>query len=912
MLPSLAIALLPPLLALPPGQEPDAAAPPSAPQEVAAAGGELDALVTALREGERRARLDAVARLPALGADAVAPLADALDDRVAEVRREAARALGELGPVATPAAEALVAAAGDELEDVRRAAWRALGELGPGAAPDIARAAVEREPPGSLRALLALGRLDAGAPEVLAAALPVLVREGATPGERAAATAVVVRAGAAAHADLSEALLHPVAASRAAAARALGAIEVDDPRARAALIAASTDDDATVRARAVWALGRLRAADDEALAALAQRLEDEAPEVQAAAVAALGRAGAAGLPTLLAAERALWTRALTAVTTIAPDDAAGPVFELVEDPEEAVERAVSAVVVVQRWGPDARAYSTRLARLLDHPRTWMRVAALRALNWTGYDEPMVADLLELALQHEDARIRAPAAAALGHATGRPDSTVIAMAAQLRDDSEPSVRQVLAWVLGELDRDPQLIVPALVQALDDPDAGVRLEAAGSIRRLGPRAFPAAERLVRALVPATEDDEDLAAAAREALLAMGPEAHATLLRVAQTAPDAALAGEAMDVLLESGTASHDELRELARHDRARVRVLATVGLLRDGLAPTKALQAFIDGVKDRHDDACAEGARALAALGSPGRSALNALTDALERTPPPVRVELVRAIAAVAGDRRSGVQALVEVLEEDAEGTVRVAAAEALGRLGEQAERAERPLLGVLAVEDPALRAAAVEALGGIGVDSRAAAQAVCARLEDDASVDVRRAAALALGRMPGAGDEALDVLRAALADPEPAVAAGAALGLAHLGDAATADVPRLADGLLAHADADVRLACATALERLGPAAFEATPALAFTVLLDDAPPRVDPLLEGDDDPPVRPIAADELVLETTQFDVRVAAARALGAIGPAAEDALPALDRAVGSGPPRLTEAALRAIASIRP
>lgn len=74
--------------------------------------------------------MDALARI---GRDAVPALVEALGDRNVQVRRQAALALGRIGPDAEQAVPALSAALGDGDEQVRRNAARALGQIGPAA-----------------------------------------------------------------------------------------------------------------------------------------------------------------------------------------------------------------------------------------------------------------------------------------------------------------------------------------------------------------------------------------------------------------------------------------------------------------------------------------------------------------------------------------------------------------------------------------------------------------------------------------------------------------------------------------------------------------------------------------------------------------------------------------------------------
>ena len=76
--------------------------------------------------------------LEGCGSEAHQPLVQQLQSGDADVRRKAARGLGQLGEAAAPALPTLVAVAEDEESSVRQAACRALGEIGVADAEAIA------------------------------------------------------------------------------------------------------------------------------------------------------------------------------------------------------------------------------------------------------------------------------------------------------------------------------------------------------------------------------------------------------------------------------------------------------------------------------------------------------------------------------------------------------------------------------------------------------------------------------------------------------------------------------------------------------------------------------------------------------------------------------------------------------
>jgi HEAT repeat protein len=126
-------------------------------------------------------------------------------------------------------------------------------------------------------------------------------------------------------------------------------------------------------------------------------------------------------------------------------------------------------------------YSVRVQRLRDRRdipgliealrtgRPRARRAAANAL--IEIPDPRAIEPLVAALRDADELVRLNAALALGEFQGRPElSTIVEpLSAALRDDS-PFVRAMAASALGRAK--DSAAVPALIEALDDPDYGVQ--------------------------------------------------------------------------------------------------------------------------------------------------------------------------------------------------------------------------------------------------------------------------------------------------------------------------------------------------------------------------------------------------------------------------------------------------------
>jgi HEAT repeat protein len=229
------------------------------------------------------------------------------------------------------------------------------------------------------------------------------------------------------------------------------------------------------------------------------------------------------------------------------------------------------------------------------------------------------------------------------------------------------------------------------------------------------------------------------------------------------------------------------------------------------------------------------------------------------------ETVRRAAAQAlgrlGDARAVeplIQALVDVDEK-----VREAAAQALGRLG---EISLEPLIQALVDVDADVRRAAAQALGQLG-DARAVEPLIQAL--EDMDADVRRAAAQALGRLGDA--RAVEPLIQALKDGTWRIRRAAAQALGRLGDARA--VKPLIQAL---EDEDVREAAAQALGQLGDARAVEPLIQALVDMHEDVRWAAAQALGRLGDAR----AVEPLIQALVDEDVRWAAAQALGQLGDA--------------------------------
>ncbi len=243
------------------------------------------------------------------------PLMALLDDRDADVRRQAARSLGQLGRA--EAVERLQRALADDNSFVRRWAAEALGRIGdPAAIPALERAAQEPTVLVAAAAHGALRALGATAPP------PAEYRPPPPPADAAAVQAEA---------------RHPDATRRKDLCKFLAG----DARHQALLEQLAVDVDSEVRKTAVEALGWL----DGAVQPLRRAVQDEDPDVIVTALQGLTRQGAGDQPEVLArlsdpdAEIRLRAAQALAAAATRGADADAALKGLAGDPDERIRAA---------------------------------------------------------------------------------------------------------------------------------------------------------------------------------------------------------------------------------------------------------------------------------------------------------------------------------------------------------------------------------------------------------------------------------------------------------------------------------------------------------------------------------------------------------------------------------------------
>ena len=342
---------------------------------------------------------------------------------------------------------------------------------------------------------------------------------------------------------------------------------------------------------------------------------------------------------------------------------------------------------------------------------------------------------------------------------------------------------------------------------------------------------------------------------------------------------------------------------------------------GSSGTFRERSLADALRDKELDVHTRG-RAMRAVALRGRGeALPALRDALHADEPELRAHAARAIGELRGEATLALPSLVAVLGDPYE-IVRIAALRALATLGPAAASASPHLSGLLADPQPAVRRDAARAALALGATE---AVGPLVTLLADTDAGVRVAAAHALAALQGRTDAGTRVLVDALGTGHEEAGLEAVEGLEVLG----ADLP--AEGkakLLAALEVGtpaLRLRAAEALLAVsGPDALRTPagrPSPGARATLDRA------LAEGDGPTTRRALAllgamgpaaqpwlsrlADLATMDPSAA-LRTRAVTTLGELGETARGAAAALKLAAQDASPSVREAAVQAIARVRP
>ncbi len=434
-------------------------------------------LLAAMASRDSAVRDLAVTSLSGLGANAIAPFVQALQDEDAGVRQAAAVTLGQIGLGAIDAVPQLTSALSDADPRVRAAAAFALSAFGPyamEAVPALRASLSDEFPAVRTRAAFALGQIG-----------PAARRAGE---------------------ELARLVSDPDVSVRRNSASALGGIGADTAVARPALRNALGDSDAGVRRCAVTALGLIDAVSSAA--DLQRAIHDSDADVRqcAAAVLGIGRtidsqaSGAASAPRFsadvsttggLTPPRSPISLLAKTLKLYCPEQnvATEPVTQ-----SEHILDATDFIAQLEDTDSDVRwRASQELSRLgasavpemvasLSHGNPDVRRSLIHALGRVGAEARSAVAPLLIALHDVNADVRSAAADCLGH-FGVVSRPMVQELIQSLTDSNSEVRRYAATTLGRFGQHGREAKTALqVAAISDIAAKVRVAAQAALQRI----------------------------------------------------------------------------------------------------------------------------------------------------------------------------------------------------------------------------------------------------------------------------------------------------------------------------------------------------------------------------------------------------------------------------------------------
>lgn len=436
---------------------------------------------------------------------------------------------------------------------------------------------------------------------------------------------------------------------------------------------------------------------------------------------------------------------------------------------------IQALGAVGEAGANAGAAIPDVIRLLGDKDTQVRVAAVNTCIQLGPD--VATDLINV-LKGNDKLARPGAAAALGFMDEAAELVAPALLAVVRDP-DPSVSAEAAQSMIRLAKakgfDRKTIVPPLVKGLKHDDPQVRRGVAYALGRIGPDAKDA----YGALKDALEDQDWLVRI--EAALAMWriqPPAESALkvLEAALNEKSGIIRGTAAACLAEIGPpckCAQETLTKLAADEDPGIAHAATMALSQIGPDTIPALSKLMTAERPDHRW---NALVALAQMQGETAARAKAMAPALIDDDEHVGEFAVSTLSKMGA---SAVPTLAAILDGSNK-LARSRAMMALRTMDRLPSETVPILRTVLKDPDPAMRAAAAASLGRAGAPAQPAVGDLAAALKDKA-VGVRRAAAAALGDLGPLAKSAVGALEAARKDEDHLV-----------GDLATDALKRIAD------------------------------------------------------------------------------------------------------------------------
>jgi len=823
----------------------------------------------------------AISRMKCDTTAAVPGLLAALDDPADEVRRSAAYTLARTAPNDEKVISALIAAFRRDRRN-RYSYYSELGNLGPKAVPKLFAMLNDRDSDIRKWTAKALGEMKLDAES----SMPVLIAALKDPAAGEGAVDALVKIGPKALPVLGEALKHGNVTVRRAVAGSMDEMGKD---AVPYLADALSDADDLVRRNAAWRIISLQGVPKEGLPAVVDSLRYMHAQTDAAkarrrlcdAARVLTRLGDEGFEGLAKAARSSDPGVRSAVAEALDEcgvKAVPILITLARDPDSSVRDA--AVDSLGDIGPAAKEALPVLRAALHDPGGYVAERARYALSQMGPDAlPDLVPLLKT--------------------------------------SDPKDRR---RILGSLENMGPAAVPVLLEAQLDVYEDVHKAATSSLKHIGEKAVPLFLQLQQ------DADNPLGYLAFEALVEMGGNWHnnsgSVMAQVVRALREGDRPTRRRAVLILG-----EMLPAVLKHLEPETREYYAQWRLQDqgDYSPFNAVWTLGEALTDPDPGARFLAVDALRRLGTEAKPAVPALVralddqmlfplaaDALAGAGPAAKPAIPRLVELLGDDSRRnraaeilgaiGPEAIPPLLEaiESEDLQVRDAAVYALGKAGQGSEEAVAALAALVKSDDPAARLLAFDALGSVGPTAVPA----LVELFGDRAFPDRCLAAMVLARMGEDAREAVAPLCEALNEDDPQVQVAAARALAGIGAAAEAAVPAL-EQACSKVKGEARLNVGWALWRIKHHPWG--PQLIVQTLSSDDPrvrlqaavalSRIGQEVAEIEKPGERQTLKNHLtkavsdlanLLDEKDPELRMAAASALGYIGPEAKPAVPAL------------------------
>jgi HEAT repeat protein len=447
-------------------------------------------------------------------------------------------------------------------------------------------------------------------------------------------------------------------------------------------------------------------------------------------------------------------------------------------------------------------------------------------------------------------------------------------------------RLAALVLGDIGPVAASAVGPLVQALKDPEPGVRSAAAGALGRLGPVAR--ARSLPALLAVLGDGSGNVRAAASKALSQLGRFTKADLPVLAAA------------------------LEDSGRDPQVRLFALRALGQL--DLGATTAIPLYAVALSDDDRQLRRLAVRLLGKMGRPARTrAFPLLVRALDDRVVEVRRAALEALLSVGAPATSAPLLLDIFTARGASVEARLYAAQTLGKFGPEVRSSA---FGVLArgltTGAPTVRRAVMEALLGLGRPTRADVTALDELIRyAPLGADARAFVARLLARSEAtARATALPLLVRVLQETDREVRESALAALRSLGPYTLAEAPLFVPVLRNRkAPAAARAYAARVLGEMGPDNARSAPELIVALADDDRSVRRMAALALGQIAPRMPVAVGALtrLLDDPDEEVRTLAVRALRELRPVG-GTLPGLVRALADNSDAVVEVAVEALA----